>query len=152
MKDRLHLDENELSDKWIHQMCCNQENYEIKGTSLAVNCLDDNYINNDVAKEHKFDFRESYKDSKPENIRELFVVHELYQAYTLNDQDSQPKQEHYRENDGGGHSEKNEKTNSKHIDPQQEQKIGSFSGKSINHIAYSLKLELLVFTIIFLHF
>lgn len=155
MKDRLHLHENELSDKWIPQKWCNQKNYEIKSTPLAVSCLEDKDINNGVAKEPKSEFRESNKDSKPESIRELFVVHEVYQAYTLNDQESQSEQEHYRENDGGGHSEKNGKTTSKHLDPQQEQKIGScmsFSGKSINHIAYSLKLNLLVYTNIFGHF
>ena len=34
MNDRLHLHENELSDKWIPPKWCNQENYEIKGTPL----------------------------------------------------------------------------------------------------------------------
>lgn len=74
----------------------------------------------------------------------MFVVHEVYQVYALNAQGSQPKQGHYRESDGGGHSEKNGKTKSKHIDPQQEQNIGScmsFSEKSINHMAYRLKFK-----------
>lgn len=63
MKDRLNLQENVLSEKWIPPKWCNQENYGTKGTPLAVSCPEDKDINNSVAKEPKS------IHSKPENIR-----------------------------------------------------------------------------------